>query len=86
MPQGLESRLPRNASSDSPTPASTPSTSIQGVYALLGSVQVRSERSITSFGRAQSRWCSEEYNVRDEYVLDIVNELCLLPEIDAFSG
>ena len=41
---------------------------------------------VPTFGRAQSRWVSENYFVRTPYVSDILSRFRVLPEIDTFAS
>jgi hypothetical protein len=38
-----------------------------------------------TFGRAQSRWLTEKYTVRQEFVEDLVERFGAKPDLDAFA-
>ena len=46
----------------------------------------REEAFCRSFGRSPSRWIAETYNVRDEFVRDIVHRFAMRPGVDAFAN
>jgi DNA N-6-adenine-methyltransferase (Dam) len=41
--------------------------------------------SACSFGRSPARWIAQDYQVRDEYVADVLRRLGVHPQVDAFA-
>ena len=52
--------------------------------AKVRSVSVPSANAC-KFGRSPARWVAQDYQVRDEYVWDVVRRLGVHPQVDAFA-
>ena len=69
-----------------PSPPVSPLLTPRGGRKSINTTQATGQSAVErSFGRSHPQWISQNYAVREKYVLDIISKFKLHPEVDAFA-